>query len=154
MTDKHNISKGKMHTNCMLLPDHIVCKITKKNNIRRANTCDQALKLLNEEITSDTKKHEQTIWMEHLDAHWDHRHNTHSLKEHAWSIQQSTSNHTKQLLIIQQPNYIHILRIVSPNNSQTLSDMQHTKQTDLLTDKYKIYKDIISHSPQLRSTRQ
>ena len=26
MTDKHNIRKGKMHSNCKLLPDHLVCK--------------------------------------------------------------------------------------------------------------------------------
>ena len=36
------------------------------------------LKLLNEEITSDIQKHKQNIWKEHLDAHWDHRHNTHT----------------------------------------------------------------------------
>ena len=24
--DKHNITKGKMHSNCMILPDHIICK--------------------------------------------------------------------------------------------------------------------------------
>ena len=38
MADKHNISKGKMHSNCRLLPEDIVCKITQRNNIRRANT--------------------------------------------------------------------------------------------------------------------
>ena len=52
MADEHNIPKGKMHSNCRLSPDHIVCKITQRNNIRRANTRDPALKLLNEEITS------------------------------------------------------------------------------------------------------
>ena len=36
---------------------------------RRANTCDPALKLLNEEITYDIQKHKQNIWKEHLDAH-------------------------------------------------------------------------------------
>ena len=76
MADKHNIPKGKMHSNCRLLPDHIECKITQRNNIRRANNCDPALKLLNEEITSDIKKHNQNLWKEHLGAHWDHRHNT------------------------------------------------------------------------------
>ena len=79
MANKHNIPKGKMHSNCRLLPDHILCKITQRNNIRRANTCDPALKLLNEEITSDIQKHKQNLWKEHLDAHWDHRHNTHIL---------------------------------------------------------------------------
>ena len=79
MADKQNIPKGKMHSNCRLLPEDIVCKITQKNNIRRANTCDPALKLLNEEITSDIQKHKQNTWKEHLDAHWDDRHNTHTL---------------------------------------------------------------------------
>ena len=68
-----------MQSNCRLLLEDIVCKITQRNNIRRANTCDPALKLLNEEITSDIQKHKQNIWKEHLDAHWDHRHNTHTL---------------------------------------------------------------------------
>ena len=54
MADKHNIPKGKMHSNCRLLPNHIVYKIRQRDNIKRANTCDLALKLLNEEITSDT----------------------------------------------------------------------------------------------------
>ena len=67
MADKHNILKGKMHSNCRLLPEDIVCKITQRNNIIRAN----------EEITSDIQKYKQNIWKEHLDAHWDHRHTTH-----------------------------------------------------------------------------
>ena len=46
MTDKHNIPKGKIHSNCRLLPDHVVCKITQRNNIRRANACHPALQLL------------------------------------------------------------------------------------------------------------
>ena len=78
MADKHNVPKGKMHSNCRLLPDHMVCTITKRN-IRRANTCDPALKLLNGEITSDKQKHKQNLWKEHLDAHWDHRHNMYIL---------------------------------------------------------------------------
>ena len=57
MADKHNIPKGNMHSNCRLLTEDIVCKITQINNIMRANTCDPALKLLNEEITSDIQKH-------------------------------------------------------------------------------------------------
>ena len=61
MADKHNIPKDKMHSNCRLLPEDIVCKITQINNIRRANTCDPALKLLNEKITSDIQKHKQNI---------------------------------------------------------------------------------------------
>ena len=56
MADKYNIPKGKMHSNCGILSEDIVCKITQGNNIRRANTCDPVLKLLNEEITSDIHK--------------------------------------------------------------------------------------------------
>ena len=69
MTDKHNIPKGKMHSNCRFLPKDIVCKIIQRNNIRRTNTCDPVLKFLNEEITSDIQKHKQNIWKKHLDAH-------------------------------------------------------------------------------------
>ena len=93
-----------MHSNCRLLPEDIICKITQRNNIRRANTRDPVLKLLNEELTSDIQKHKQNIWKEHVDAHWDHRHNTHSLEDHTWSIQQSTTTHTKHIHNIQQQN--------------------------------------------------
>ena len=34
-----------MHSNCMLLFDHIVCRITQSINMRRANTCDPTRKL-------------------------------------------------------------------------------------------------------------
>ena len=77
MAHKHNIPNCNLHSNCRLLPDHIVCKITQINNIRRANTCGPALKHLNEEISSDIQKHKQNLWKEHLDTHWNHRHNPH-----------------------------------------------------------------------------
>ena len=91
MADKHNIPKGKMHSNCRLLPEDIVCKFTQRNNITRANTRDPALKLLNEEITSDIQK--QNIWKEHADVHWDHRHNTHILHTHC----QTRNTQNKQI---------------------------------------------------------
>ena len=94
MADKQNIPKGKMHSNCRLLPEDIVCKITQRNNIRRANTGDPALKLLNEEITSDIQKHKQNIWKEHLDAHWDHRHNTHTLWKTIHGLSNRAPSHT------------------------------------------------------------
>ena len=75
MADKHNIQKGKMHSNCKLLADHMVCSITQRNNIRRANTCDPALKLLNEEITSYIHNMSHIVEYIYI-AHWDHRHNT------------------------------------------------------------------------------
>ena len=94
MADKHNIPNCKMHSNFRLLPEDIVCKITQRNNIRRANTCDPALKLLNEEITSHTQKHKQNIWKEHLDAHWDHRHNTHTLWKTIHGLSNRAPPHT------------------------------------------------------------
>ena len=94
MADKHNIPNGKMHSNCRLLPEDIVCKITQRNNIRRANTCDPALKLLNEKITSDIQKHKQNIWKKHLDAHWDHRHNIHILWKTIHGLSNRAPPHT------------------------------------------------------------
>ena len=67
MADKLGIPEGGMHSCCRLLPDHIMCRVTRGDNMGRANTCDPALKLLNEEITSDIQKHKQNLWKEHLD---------------------------------------------------------------------------------------
>ena len=159
MADKQNIPKGKMHSNCRLLSEDIVCKITQRNNIRRANTCDPALKLLNEEITSDIQKHKQNIWKEHLDAHWDHRHNTHTLWKTIHGLSNRAPPHTLNTSITFNNKiatsllHPHTLRIVSPNNSQTLSSTQHTKQTDTLTEQHTTYKDTTLHSLLLRSKR-
>ena len=98
MADKHNIHKGKMHSNCRLLSNHIVCNITQRNSIRRANTCDPALKLLNEEITSDIQKKKKKtmegILRCTLGSQTQH---TPSLEDHTRSIQQSTTTHTKHI---------------------------------------------------------
>ena len=121
MADKHNIPNGKMHSNYRLVPEDIVCKITQINkNIRRENTCDPVLKLLNEEITSDIQKHKKSIWKEYLDAHWDHRQNTYIL----WKTIHGLSNRAPQ-------TKHNILRIVSPNNSQRPSNTQHTKNRSI-----------------------
>ena len=94
MADKYNATIVKMHSNGGLLPDHIVCKVTQRNNMRKANTCDPALKHLNEDINSDRHTHKQNIWKEHLDTQWD---DTHYLEDHTRSLQQSTSTHTQHL---------------------------------------------------------
>ena len=109
MADKQNIPKGKMHSNCRLLPEDIVCKITQRNNIRRANTCDPALKLLNEEITSDIQKYKQNMEGALRRSLGSQAQHTHSLEDHTWSIQQSTTSHTKHIHNIQQQNsnYTH-----------------------------------------------
>ena len=57
-----------MPSTSRLLPEHIVCKITQRDNIRRANPCDPALKPLNLEITSDISLHKQNLWKEHLNV--------------------------------------------------------------------------------------
>ena len=135
------LTKGQdaMHSNCRFLPDHIVCKITQRNNIRRANTCNPALKLLNEEITSDIQKHKQYIWKEHLDAHWDHRHNTNILCKTIPSIQQSTSTYTKHIHNIQQQN---------SNHTQTYCELFHQaihKHCQTATHKTKRYINRATH---------
>ena len=131
--DKHNISKGKMHSNCRILPDHIVCTITQRNNIRRANTCDPALKLLNEEITSrhtktQTKPMEETLRCT-LGSQTQY---AHSLEDHTWSIQHSTSTHTKHIHNIQQQNSNHTQS--KKNNSQSPDKLntRHLKHIGLL----------------------
>ena len=102
MADKQK-KKGKMHSNCRLLSEDIVCKITQRNNIRRANTCDLALKLLNEEITSNIQKHKQMEGALRRSLGTQAQH-THSLEDHTWSIQQNTTTHTKHIHNIQQQN--------------------------------------------------
>ena len=94
MADKHNIPKGKMHSNCRLLPDHIVCKSTQRNNIRGENTCDPALNLLNEEITSDTYKDIKPMEGTLRCTLRSQAQHTHSLEDNTWYIQQSTSTQT------------------------------------------------------------
>ena len=109
MADKHNLPKGKMHCNCRLLPDHIVCKITQRNNIRTANTCDPALKLLNEEITSDIQNINKTYGRNtYMHTGLTYTYTTRTFwEDHTRSIQQSTSIHTKHFLNIQQQNNNH-----------------------------------------------
>ena len=131
MADKHNIPMGKMHSNCRLLPNHIVCTITQRNNRRRANTCDPALKHLNEEITSDIQKHKQNLWKEHLGAHWDHRHNTHIL----WKAIHCLSNRAPPLTLNTSITFDNkITTTYYKLFHQTLSNTQHTRQTDPLTE--------------------
>ena len=159
MTDKHNKPKDKMHSNYMLLPDHTVCNITQKNNIRRANTCDPVLKLLNEEITSDIQKHKQNIWKEHLDAHWDHRHNTHIL----WKTIHGISNRAPPPTVKTSTTFSN-KTATTPKHIANLFTKQFTNTVKHATNKtnryisratQNKYKDITSHSlVQLRSKRQ
>ena len=117
-----------MHSNCGLLPEDIVCKITQRNNIRKANTCDPVLKLLKEEITSDIQNHKQNIWKEHLDAHLDHRHNTHILWKtiHGLSNRAPPTTHNNNHLqnkITNTPN--HIANCFTKQFTNTVKHITH-----------------------------
>ena len=126
-----------MHRNYRLLSEDIVCKITQRNNIRRAYTCDPALKLLNEEITFDIQKHKQNIWNEHLDTHWDHRYNTHIL----WKTINGISNRilpstlntsiTLNNKITTTPNHI-----ANWFTKQFTNTVKHTRQIDPITEQH------------------
>ena len=156
MADKHNIPKGKMHSNCRLLPDHIVCKITQRNNIRRANTCDPAHKLLNEEITSNIQKHKQNIWKEHLDAHWHHRHNPHILLKTIHGL----SNRAPPLTLNTSITFSN-KTATTPKHIAYCFPKQFTNTVEHETNKTnryinratQKYKDTTSHSLLLRSKR-
>ena len=151
MADKHNIPKCKMHSNYRLLPEDIICKITQRNNIRRANTCDQALKLLNDEITSDIQK--QHKWKEHPDAHWDHRHNTHILWKTIYGLSNRAHPRTLNTSITFNNKIATTPKHIANCFSKQFTNTQHPKQTNPLTELYKTYKDITSHSLLLRSNR-
>ena len=154
MADKQHIPKGKMHSNCRLLPEDIVCKITQRNNIRRANTCDPALKLLNEEITSDIQKHKQNIWKEHLDAHWDHRHNTHTLWKTIHGLTNRAPPHTLNTSITFNNKIA-----TTPTQISNCFTKQFTNTVKHATHKTNrhinraTYKDTTLHSSLLRSKR-
>ena len=132
-----------------VLPDHILCKITQRNIMRRANTCDPALKLLNEEITSNILKHKENLWEEHLDAHLDHRHSTHIL----WKTTYPTAPPPTLNTSITFNNKL----ATTPKHFANCFTKQFTNTTHK-TNSYinratHKYKDIILHA-QLRSKRQ
>ena len=118
-----------------------------------ANTCDPALKFLNEEITSDIQKHKQNIWKEHLDTHWDHRHNTHTI----WKIIHGLSNRVPPHTLNTSITFNNKIATTPKHNvncfTKQFTNTQHTKQTDILTGQHTTYKDTISHSLLLRSNR-
>ena len=48
----------------------------------------------NEEITYGIQKHKQNIWKEHIDAHWDHMHNIHTLWKTIHGLSNRATLHT------------------------------------------------------------
>ena len=127
-----------------------------QNNIRRAKTCDPAPKLLNEEITSDIQKYKQNIWKEQLDAHWDHRHNTHIL----WKTIHGLFNITPPPPHTLNSSITFNNKIANTSKhsadcftKQFTNPVKHATQTAPLTKQHKTYKDTTSHSLLLRSKR-
>ena len=83
---------------------------------------------------------------------------THSLEDHTWSIQQSTTTHTKHIHNIQQQNSNYTHTHCELFHQTIHKHCQHTQQTDTLieqhtTNKDTSNKDTTLHSLLLRSKR-
>ena len=137
-----------------LLLDHIVCKITHKKNIRSANTCDSALKLLKEGITPDIQKHKQNLWKEHSDAHWDHRHKASILWKTIDGLPNRVRTPTLNTSITFNNKITSTPKHIANCFTKQFTNTQHIRQPDPLTEQHIKYNDVTSRSPQLRSKRQ
>ena len=93
------------------------------------------IQLLGEEMASDMQEHRQNIWREHLDAHWDHGHNTHTL----WRTVHGLSNRAPP----------HTLNTSITFNGGTVA--AHTGQADTLAEQHTTCRDTALHSLLLRS---
>ena len=146
-----------MHSNCRLLPEYMVCTITQRNIIRRANTCDPVLKLLDEEITSDIQKHNQNIWKDHLHTHWAHRHITHILWKtiHGLSNRAPPTTHNNSITfnnkIKNTPK--RIANCFTKQFTNTVKHAPHRRNISIER-ATQTYNDTTLHSPLLRSRRQ
>ena len=81
---------------------------------------------------------------------------THSLEDHTWSIQQSTTTHTKHIHNIQQQNsnYTHTHCELFHQTIHTLTSTQHTKQTDTLTEQHTTYNITLTTSQVQEAIKQ
>ena len=154
MADGRNIPGSRMHGGCGLLPEDMVCRVTQRGNMGRVNTCDPALKLLDEEITSDIQKHKQNIWKEHLDAHWDHRHNTHTLWGTVRGLSGRAPPHTLNTSMAFDGKMATTpTHLANCFTGQFAGTVKHAKQADTLTERHTTYGDTTLHSLLLRSKR-
>ena len=89
--------------------------------------------MLNSEITSLIQTHTSDKWKEHLDTHWDHRHNTHcvsySMKDNRRISQQNTNTTPKQHNHFQREDS-HLTHTDSKRIQQT----NHQHKTQKLAD--------------------
>ena len=131
-----------MHSNCSLLPDHIVCKITQTKNIRRASTCDPALKLLNEEITSDI----QDTYKPYGKNTWMHTGITGTPRTHIlWKTMHDLSNRAPPPTPNTSITFSNILsttpkHIANCFAKQFTNTVKHTRQIDTPTEPHSKYK--------------
>ena len=108
-----------MHSNCRLLPDHIVCKITQRDNLRRANTCDPALKLLIEKITSGIQNHQQNLWKKHKNNNSQTKHQVPNTHMPSWTLihHEHVENCLNTNIILHLWKLSNIVLISKPNNN-------------------------------------
>ena len=82
---------------------------------------------------------------------------THSLEDHTWSIQQSTTTHTKHIHNIQQQNsnytHTHCELFHQTIHKHYQARNTQNKQTHYQTEQHTTYKDTTLHSLLLRSKR-
>ena len=125
-------------------------------NIHTANIIFTNIILLNEEITSDIQKHKQNPWKEHLNAHWDHRHNTHTLWKTIHGLSNRAPPHTLNTSITFYNKIAttpkHIANCFTKQFTNTVKHATH--KTNTLTEQHTTYKDTTSHSLLLRSKRR
>ena len=124
--DKHNIRKGNIHSTCKLLPEHIRHKIEHRNNIRSQTASDPSISELNSEITSLIQAHTSDIWREHLDTHWDHKHNTHTLLKTIPGLANKTPTQPKNNNIMFKEKTLTLLtQITNAFNKQFTYTVKH-----------------------------
>ena len=85
---------------------------------------------------------------EHLDAHWDHRHNTHILSKTIHGISNTAPPPTlNTALTFNNQIATTPKHIANCFTKQFTNTVKHaTRQTDPLTEQHKGYKDITSHN--------
>ena len=107
-----------------------------------------------EEITSDIQKHKQNIWKEHLDAHWDHRHNTHTLWKTIHGLSNRAPPHTLNTSITFNNKIAttptHIANCFTKQFTNTIKHATHKTNRHI---NRATYKDTTLHSLLLRSKR-
>ena len=110
-------------------------KIEHRNNIRAQNASDPSISELNSEITSLIQTPKYDIWREHLDTHWDHKHNTHTLWKTIHGLVNKTPTQPKNNTMTFKEKTLTLpppTQIANAFNKQFTNTVKHKtqKQTD------------------------